>query len=247
MITCFSSCNHAKSKTQNSIEFKTVNTEKDDTANESVKGYVSVDSTNSLLNIYHIDFSNIDLVCGKMPSKNDTSVIFCAEAAFTGELLNKFNHRNIAGDHVSNGVRYKGFRCSRNSGAFVYYNNEGKFMYNSYSEQMDIAAKNGGMGFGQEMMIHNGSIVPHKRKDSNVNSFRALCSLNDNICVIDSKTNIKFGSFINELLKIGVTEALYLDMGTGWNYSWYRNKYNDVVEIFPIKCRYCTNWITFYK
>ena len=30
-----------------------------------------------------------------MPSKDDKSVIMFAEAAFTGELLEKFSHKNI--------------------------------------------------------------------------------------------------------------------------------------------------------
>ena len=31
-----------------------------------------------------------------------------------------------------------------------------------------------------------------------------------------------FRTFINNLLAIGATEALYLVMGAGWNHSWYR-------------------------
>jgi hypothetical protein len=52
---------------------------------------------------------------------------------------------------------------------------------------------------------------------------------------------------VEELLKAGVVEALYLDMGTGWNYSWYRNEYGDAVEIHEKWTPYATNWITFYK
>ena len=49
------------------------------------------------------------------------------------------------------------------------------------------------------------------------------------------------------LLVIGILFAIYCDMGTGWNYSWYRLTDGGVVEIFPTKGRYTTNWITFYK
>lgn len=49
------------------------------------------------------------------------------------------------------------------------------------------------------------------------------------------------------LLVIGILFAIYCDMGTGWNYSWYRLPDGSVVEIFPTKGRYTTNWITFYK
>ena len=73
-----------------------------------------VDTCN--LRIYYPNYSRIDLVCGEMPKKEDESVIMFAEAAFTGELLDSFNHKNIAGDHVSNGRREKGYRCKRNNG-----------------------------------------------------------------------------------------------------------------------------------
>ena len=51
---------------------------------------------------------------------------------------------------------------------------------------------------------------------------------------------------------IKVTHALYLDMGRGWNYAWYREKGGKVKEIFPESklapsYKYRTNWITFYK
>ena len=59
------------------------------------------DTTVNGLVIYYPQYSRIDLVCGKMPDKHDTTVIYCAEAAFTHELLDEFAHSNIDGDHVS--------------------------------------------------------------------------------------------------------------------------------------------------
>ena len=64
------------------------------------------DTTVAGLIVYYPQFSRIDLVCETMPSKQDTNVIFCAEAAFTHELLDEFAHSNIDGDHVSSGQRY---------------------------------------------------------------------------------------------------------------------------------------------
>jgi len=182
-----------------------------------------------------------------MPSKDADSVIMLAEAAFTGELLDTFKHNNIAGDHVSGGKRYKGYKCNRNNGAFVYYDGCAKFVYNSYSTELDNAASAGGCGFAQEMMIHNGKEVPHTRKAANANEFRALCLINDKVAIADSQGVMKFGDFIKNLLKAGATEALYLDMGPGWNYSWYRDAKCNPIEIHPTPIKYATNWITFYK
>lgn len=197
--------------------------------------------------IYTPYYSSIDLVCGTMPSQSDKNVIFCAEAAFTGELLKEFKHSNVLGDHVSDGKRYKGTGCKRNTGAFIYYDGKWKFLYKEYSKDLDVSAQNGGMGFGQEMMIHEGKRVQTIRKDANRNEFRALCELNGKLCVIDGKGVSAFGDFIQALIDEGVTEAIYLDMGPGWNYSWYRDDSGVPHEIHNHRIIYTTNWITFYS
>lgn len=198
------------------------------------------------LRVYFPKYSKVDFITEEMPSKNDSSVIFVAEAAFTGGTPEELAQGLIAGDHVSRGVKNKGYACERNNGAFVYYNGESKFLHKQYSRELDIAAKNGGCGFTQEMMIHNGQIVSHTRPDGNVNGFRALCLINGNLAIADSKGMTKFGDFINDLQKAGASEALYLDMGTGWNYSWYRDDYGNPIDIHP-ESTIGTNWITFYK
>ena len=53
--------------------------------------------------------------------------------------------------------------------------------------------------------------------------------------------------FISSLEKIGVTHALYLDMGSGWNHSWYRDNEERVVEIHPKTHSYTTNWLVFKR
>jgi vancomycin permeability regulator SanA len=199
------------------------------------------------LRIYYPHYSKIDLVCGSMPSKSDSTIIMFAEAAFTGELLDEFKHSNIAGDHVTGGKRERGYKCKRNTGAFVYYNGAEKFCYPYQSANLDFAAEHGGCGFTQEMMIHEAKIVPHTRKDSNSNEFRALCLIGYKIAIVDSQEEMSFGNFISNLLSIGVTEALYLDMGVGWNYSWYRDANGTTIPIHSAKTKYATNWIVFYK
>lgn len=203
--------------------------------------------SNKNLIIYTPDYSKVDLVCGTMPSVKDEKVIFCAEAAFTGDILNEFKHSNIAGDHVSGGVFNKGYYCKRNSGAFVYYNGTYKFLHGNYSEELKQAANNGGMGFCQEMMIHKGKKVKTTRGADNSNEFRALCELDGKLVIIDTNGVRCFGDFMDDLLSIGVTEALYLDMGPGWNFSWWRDNegYFHYIHNHRIECT--TNWITFYK
>ena len=114
-----------------------------------------IETTNDLI-IYNLQYSDIDLACGKMPEKTDTDVLFCCEAAFTGQLLNVFRHSNIAGNHVSGGPFYQGYSCRPNTGCFVFYKNQWKFLLHNYANELQLAAINGGMGFGQNMIIYNG-------------------------------------------------------------------------------------------
>ncbi len=207
------------------------------------------DSTVNGLIVYYPRASRIDLVCGTMPSKEDTSVIFCAEAAFTHELLEEFSHGNIDGDHVSGGKRYTGAKCRDNSGAFAWFDDTTwEFINGEYGELLDSVAQSGGMGFGQAIIIHDGvSIRPLWREG--VNQYRALCEKDGCLCIVDSRDSVEYEQFVAMLEEFAPLHALYMDMGAGWNHSWWRDSNNQVHELHPVaeKSRYCTNWITFYK
>ncbi len=75
--------------------------------------------------------------------------------------------------------------------------------------------------------------------------YRALAELNGNLCIIDSVNMIHFTDFMDELKRIGVTNALYMDMGAGWNYSWYRNAAEKVVTLFGLPVPWSHNWVVF--
>ena len=198
------------------------------------------------IKIYHLRYNKIDLVCGKMPQPSDSSVIFCAEAAYTAQCLNQFNHSNINGDHVSGGTRFRGTSCKNNTGAFVYYNNRFKFLHDSYSNELDSAAYYGGMGFGQELLIHHGDIIAPVRKDT-TGIYRCLCAIDNQLCIAECIKPMRINAFVEYLIKINTTDAIYLDMGTGWDYSWWRDDNNQVHYIHDKQIPYTTNWITFYK
>ena len=211
------------------------------------------DTTVNGLIAYYPQFSRIDLVCGKMPSQQDTSVIFCAEAAFTHEILDEFAHSNIDGDHVSAGKRYKGAKCEDNSGAFAWFGDTTwEFINGEYSELLDSVAAAGGMGFGQAIIIHEGeSIRPlwREKYDDKSTHYRALCEKDGRLCIVDSRDEVSYEKFVALLEDFAPRHALYMDMGAGWNHSWWRDEAGKVHEIHPVadKSRYCTNWITFYK
>ncbi len=165
----------------------------------------------------------MDMLCDSIPSPENDSIILTFAGAFTGEITGE-GHINIAGDHVAGGKRFKGYSCKRNTGAFTWSPASGpRFYYQNYSPALDKAAEEGGMGFTQEMMIHEGKAVKTTRPLGNENVFRALCLDSDGkLALYESQGTVKFGNFIDALLSQGVKEALYTDMGPGWNYCFYR-------------------------
>ena len=207
------------------------------------------DATVEGLRVYYPLFSRIDLVCGTMPSKKDTDVIFCAEAAFTHELLDEFAHSNIDGDHVSGGKLYEGAECYDNTGAFAWFaDTTWEFVHGEYGELLDSVAEAGGMGFGQAIIIYDGESIRPLWRDG-VNQYRALCEKDGRLCIVDSRKEVEYDEFVKLLEKFAPRFALYLDMGAGWNHSWWRDGKGKAFEIHPTasKSRYCTNWITFYR
>ena len=159
---------------------------------------------------------------------------------------------------MSEGVYHPGVYSPRVNGAFTFYDGqahfyfnerwkEGKTAFNVADSVMRTAAQHHGMGFWQDMLIHNYKIIEHERPDDQVHRYRSLCLYKDRVCVIQSD-EMPLGDFIQELVNLGVQEALYIDMGTGWNHSWYRKGTKQIyTEIFPKTHPYQTNWITFYK
>lgn len=167
----------------------------------------------------------VDLICGKIPTPEDEAIILAFAGAYTGTGFGK-GHLNVAGNHVAGGVVYSGYPCCRNTGAFAWSAKSGpRFFYRDYFSELCKAAKEGGMGFAQEMMIHDGAKVPTVRSLGSRNVFRALCLDSDNqLALYESEGIILFGNFIDALHSQGVKEALYTDMGLGWNYCFYRSK-----------------------
>lgn len=190
----------------------------------------------------------MNMVCGEIPSPHDDSIVLAFAGAFTGTEFDK-GHSNVAGDHVAGGIRFKGYRCKRNTGAFTWSAKSGpRFFYKDYSSALDKAAKEGGMGFAQEMMIHDGAKVPTTRPLGNKNVFRALCLDSDNqLALYESQGIVSFGNFIDALLSQGIKEALYTDMGQGWNYCFYRVNQSDKTpqHLHSTSLPYASNFITF--
>lgn len=233
------------------------NVVKDNTITSSYEAAYSTDTSCNIqineadgLIVYYPQYQQIDLVCGTRPTPKDLHVLIACEAAFTGELLNEFKHSNIAGNHTSGGQYFKGYRCKANTGCFAWYGDkdEWTFAMNDYNKYVVQASTRKGMAFGQVMVVFNGKLQDRKpQKATSVNYYRVLAELDGKLCIIDSKNKMQYSKFEQALLGLNVKYALYMDMGTGWNYSFYRGNDNKVHYIHEKYTKYATNWVVFKK
>lgn len=209
---------------------------------------VEIDTVPFILLKMNKDVAYISMADSVMPSEKDSMIALCVEAAFTGELLKDFKTTNIGGDYVIDGVFHKGYKCKANTG-FLYADKKIFTISSSeYCEEwITKAQKNGGTLFQQILIVQNGKNVykgkPIKQTSSNI--YRSACIMNDgNFAVIQSEKALPLNDFINSLIEMGVSDALYLDMGKGWNYGWYRETADSpAIKLFDYKTPYQTNWL----
>ncbi|WP_026518648.1 hypothetical protein [Butyrivibrio sp. MC2021] len=196
------------------------------------------------LYIFFPEYSNIELVCKDRPSKRDTSVTWCCGAAFQHTVSLGFSQINVEGDHAVSGAYYESPYNKDSFAAFTYANNEFSFEFTEPTLAIKKAAEAGGSGFMQFGLIHDGEVVMDF-KMPRTRCFRTLAELNGNVCIIDSVNMMHFDDFLAELRDLGVTNAVYMDMGAGWNYSWYRRASGKVKTLFGLPVPWSHNWIVF--
>lgn len=209
---------------------------------------VNADSTSFIIMRMNKENAYISMADSIIPSEADSAIALCVEAAFTGELLKDFKSTNIGGDYVIDGVFHKGYKCKANTG-FLYADKK-IFTISSSDHCEEWIAKaqvNGGSLFQQILIVQNGENTykgtPIKPTTKNI--YRSACILNDgNFAVIQSTKPLTLKDYIEGLIKIGVSTALYLDMGKGWNYGWYRETPEaKPVRLFEYRTPYQTNWL----
>ena len=197
------------------------------------------------LYIYCPNYSDIDYVAGDRPSKDDESIEMCVAAAFQQSYQLDFKHSNIVGWHASDGQLERGTPKSR-LGAFTYVTGIPRIWnIDEAEEAVQKAAAEGGSGYQQFVVLYDGQRGGHDSDE--FRCFRVIALLNGEACVIDSRTQMHYSEFISALENLGVRDALYCDMGSGWNYSWYRNTEGKDVDIIGTPWLCSHNWLVFRK
>lgn len=220
---------------------------------------VRIDTSFSGIKIYYPATSSISLYVGEEPRTEGNYICFCCAASYTDKTIyqhpNNPEHSDVAGDHIVGGTLFHGYDCPNNTGGFVWYPFPEASWKIVNQEEYKALISNAPLpftAFQQELLIHHGEIIPFVRPDRPTR-YRALCNLNNELCIIDGTRNHLLASFVDILKNAGVSDALYLDMGN-WSYSWYRDTPEDldgtpseVTIIYNKPSRYFgTNWITFW-
>ena len=197
------------------------------------------------LYIYYADYGSISFVAGNRPSRDDESILLCVAAAFQDAYQLDFRHSNIVGWHASDGVLERGTPKDR-LGAFTYVNGEARIWNTDGAEEaVQAAAAAGGCGYQQFVVLCGGEQGGHDSDE--FRCYRVMALLNGRACIIDSRTQMHYGEFISALKELGIRDALYCDMGSGWNYSWYRNAEGKAVDIIGTPWPFSHNWLVFRK
>lgn len=219
--------------------------------------FVSRNTVNGVLFIIlkmNSDVAYVTMADSVIPNREDPSIFLCVEAAFTGELLKQFKSTNVVGNYVIDGNKKHGYNCRANTGN-LFADHDGCVVISSNrycSDQIKVAQSRGGSLFQQMMLIYAGKKVykdtPVKLSSKNI--FRAACCYPDNegFAIVQSEKPLALADFIAALQKLGFADALYLDMGRGWNYGWYRQTSDcPATNFFNYKSPYQTNWLVIKK
>ena len=214
-------------------------------------------SETDCLKLYKPVFNGgIELLCEYdcHPTEADNRVFVAAGAYTKSYNWSKFEHSLIAGPHIDDKF-YEGYDEPANSGAFYYVHSERRwaFVHDGFAKALrEVSAVKGQcVGFSQVMLLSGGEMCDiHPRSNPNkLRHRRALCNINHELYVVDSKNKISMSEFAKCLKAIGVIDGLYMDMGS-MKYSAYKEfAEGDWIEIHPrnSKTKYCSNYMVFNR
>ncbi len=181
----------------------------------------------------------------KRPDKNDKNILLCIPGAYTN-----LQSYDVDGLYIDNGTVYHRNNVNYSLGGAIkivngdcelFPTNKGKLLNDSLINT--VVTKKGSL-FQQILMVEKG--VGATYKDIKLFQRRAIVKLKGNkTAIIESYEHITLTAFTNDLLELGVTDALYTDMGA-WDEGWYKNPAdNSVVTIGRMKTqtdKQC-NWV----
>ena len=217
---------------------------------------VIVSETDSMWLYKPVFNGGVELLCEYdcHPAEGNDRIFVAAGAYTLTYSWSEFDHGLIAGPHVA-GQFYEGYDEPAISGAFYYINSEKRwgFVHDGYEKTLrEMSASQGQcVGFSQVMLISDGEICNiHPRTNPNkLRHRRAICEIDNDLYIVDSKHKITLFEFTESLKALGVENGLYMDMGR-MRYSAYKEfASGEWTEIHPRNrvTKYCSNYLVFYR
>ena len=185
------------------------------------------------LKIHHIINGVPELRIGQQ-TLQDTSLLFVALAADIRGDNNKINCAYVyKGELLARGKAKKGF-CA-------IIENEISIGMAESSPLLEEATEKNGYFFRQFPLVKNGQLVENKLKNKSYR--RALCSLNNEIVVVECTSRESFHDFSQALVDINVHNAIYLVGGD--SHGWYKNKDGKRIEFGDKNARVHSPYINY--
>ena len=190
----------------------------------------------------------LEYVVEDPPAITDSTILLCIPASFTATDL-----KTICGTYVVDSVIHNpDFKVEEDVDAsFACWGDTVCFIKGKGMASLDSVTKYNGVFFMQKHVLCNGEKGKIEFKNGpklTPKYYRVLAKYNDKLCIIQSATPVVYQNFVDGLVKLGVKDAIYLDMG-GWSYSWYRNRDGQPIELFQKgpSTKYQSNWLVFRK
>lgn len=177
-----------------------------------------------------------------LPDKLDSKNRLCVPAAFTSknnkpEGLIYLNGRLISEQKTSSG---KGIVViSLGAIDIIHINKVRQFLDSRTDSRFSL--------FQQWYLIENNKKGENPFPKS-ILQMRAIAKIKNETFVIESDSNVDSELFISTLINMGVSDAVYLDMGS-WSEGWYKDSDNKIKSIGYDKSntKRQTNWILFHE
>ena len=176
------------------------------------------------------------------PDSNDTKIKLSVAAAFTAPNL-----KSIMGNYIIEGKVKEGKKLKSTGYAAIFDN---KVIIKPSTEKINnyknLVIKKKGDLFQQMLLVQDSKLVPCKIFGKKATYRRALVIINGTPCVIESGVRLSIDDFSSALIRMGIKNALCLDMGT-WSKGWLRTENNNYTPIGKLtsSTKDQTNWLIF--
>jgi len=183
---------------------------------------------------------------------------FSREAAATASMAGPYhssfydhNGQTVLGSYISEGkyVKRPMIVEKMHLSAFV-MDSDGFHFYptDQADEAIQKAAEaSNAVAFCNTLLIYHGAARKFESSYRSRQCFRVIAEYNGQLCLVEGRKKMHFESFRTKIERIGLTNALVLDMGTWNNVSWIRQSDNSLRYCFLKLLTRPGNQVVFYK